>query len=98
MIVDDHLCSTAIKINDSHSYQNNHSDHHNRPMYLSPNEVNFNSQDQSLNKRKRLTTISSEVSDLSQYSCASNSTYKGKKKIPDGEFLISLKSVSFQEL
>lgn len=49
---------------------------------LNPTEVTFNVEDDNT-KRKRLTTISSEISDISEDSVSSLSTVK--KKIPDGK-------------
>lgn len=50
---------------------------------LNPAEVTFKVQENGTH-RKRLTTISSEVSDVE--SVSSSSTSKDKKKIPDGEY------------
>lgn len=54
-----------------------------RDHLLNPNEVTFNVEDD-ITKRKRLTTISSEISDVSEGSASSISTIREKKKIPDG--------------
>ncbi|CAG9801614.1 unnamed protein product [Chironomus riparius] len=52
---------------------------------LNPTEVKFDVQED-VTKRKRLTTISSEMSDMSEDSVSSISTFKDKKKIPDGGY------------
>ena len=56
-----------------------------REHLLNPTEVKFNVEDD-VTKRKRLTTISSEISDVSEDSVSTISTIKDKKKIPDGEY------------
>lgn len=55
--------------------------------FLIPIEVTFSvEEDVCKRKRQRLTTISSDVSELSQDSYSSTSTFKEKKKIPDGKY------------
>ncbi|XP_070501956.1 monocarboxylate transporter 14-like [Chironomus tepperi] len=56
-----------------------------REHLLNPTEVKFNVEDDGT-KRKRLTTISSEISDVSEESVSSTSTIRDKKKIPDGGY------------
>ena len=50
---------------------------------LNPAEVTFDVEDDTA-RRKRLTTISSELSDVSEESLSSLSLVRDKKKIPDG--------------